>query len=143
MRMLLATSVVLASLDQNEPAYEPCSQLLLRGEHGIYVHAIAEIFSMLTGGADKKNQCRHRGSAAARERAALGRSITLTEREIIAGLADAKSRGVRGGTVYDYLHLVAAKKAAVEAAVQAVATLNVRHFQALTLPGDPRIEAPA
>ena len=45
---------------------------------------------------------------------------------------------VRGGAVYDYLHLVAARKAGVERIV----TLDLRHFRALARAGDPRIEGP-
>ena len=56
----------------------------------------------------------------------------------MAALGDSQARGVRGGAVYDYLHLVAAKKAGVDK----VLTLDRRNFEALTRTGDPRIEAP-
>lgn len=140
MRMLLDTSVVLASLDENEPTHQVCSELMLGGESVIYVHAISEVFSTLTG----STLARRVSADIAAQLLQVSvlpfvKSIVLTEREIINALGEAKSRGVRGGAVYDYLHLVAAKKSAVEA----IATLNVRHFQALTLPGDPRIDAPA
>ena len=48
---LLDSSVVLASLHEAEPHHEACSALLLQGGHELYVHALAEVFSTLTGGA--------------------------------------------------------------------------------------------
>lgn len=53
-------------------------------------------------------------------------------------LQECEARGVRGGAIYDFLHLIAARKAGTEALV----TLDLRDFQALARPGDPRIEAP-
>lgn len=50
MTALLDTSVILASLDPDEPAHESCDALLAQGGHQIYVHALAESFSILTGG---------------------------------------------------------------------------------------------
>jgi hypothetical protein len=64
--------------------------------------------------------------------------VTLSGKETMAALADCEGRGVRGGAVYDFLHLVAARKAGVERLL----TLDVSHFQALSHPGDPRMEAP-
>jgi predicted nucleic acid-binding protein len=43
---------------------------------------------------------------------------------------------VRGGAVYDYLHLVAARKSGAEAVV----TLDRKHFAALVREGDPHVE---
>jgi hypothetical protein len=62
------------------------------------------------------------------------KTVTLTERDVMA--AQAQSRCVRGGAVYDYLHLVAARKSAAEAVV----TLDPKHFAALVREGDPRVE---
>ncbi|MCC7460844.1 MAG: hypothetical protein IT480_00125 [Gammaproteobacteria bacterium] len=45
---------------------------------------------------------------------------------------------LRGGAVYDLLHLIAARKAGVEALV----TLDRRDFQAFSQADDPRIESP-
>ena len=63
---------------------------------------------------------------------------SLTMVEGLRALKRAESRGVRGGAVYDYLHLVAARKAKAEELV----TLNLRHFQAFWRPGDPVIRHP-
>ena len=43
------------------------------------------------------------------------KTVSLTERDVMAALARAESRGVRGGAVYDYLHLVAARKSGADA----------------------------
>lgn len=58
--------------------------------------------------------------------------------QMMAALAECEARGVRGGAVYDWLHLAAARQAGAEALV----TLDRRDFQALSSPGDPRIESP-
>jgi predicted nucleic acid-binding protein len=47
---LLDTSVVLASLDADEPRHKDCDRLVAAGGHVLYVHALAETFSILTGG---------------------------------------------------------------------------------------------
>ena len=62
----------------------------------------------------------------------------MSGKETMTALADCESRGVRGGAVYDFLHLAVARKAGVAR----VLTLDIGHFQALSRPGDPPIEAP-
>jgi predicted nucleic acid-binding protein len=61
--------------------------------------------------------------------------IELSSSEIIAALGIAQSRGVRGGGVYDYMHLVAAKKA--NASV--IHTLNMDDFMHLRRGDDPEV----
>jgi hypothetical protein len=53
-------------------------------------------------------------------------------------MREAESRGVRGGAIFDYLHLVAARKAKV----QKLYTLNVSNFVAFHRAGDPEILSP-
>jgi len=55
---------------------------------------------------------------------------------MLAALAECESRGVRGGAIYDWLHLAAARKEGAEVFF----TLDLRDFQSLAQPGDPRIE---
>ena len=57
----------------------------------------------------------------------------------MAALNECEARGVRGGAVYDWLHLAAARKAGAEV----LYTLDTRDFQALAQPGDPVIAAPS
>lgn len=139
MTALLDTSVILASLNPDEPAHPACDALLARGGHRLYVHALAETFSILTGG---RRQPRVDAAVAAQllDESVLPfvETVTLTGRDIGRALADSRARGVRGAAVYDYLHLVAAKKAGVTRLL----TLDRRNFEALAKAGDPRIETP-
>ena len=50
----------------------------------------------------------------------------------------AQGRGVRGGGIYDYLHLVAARKAKA----RRMYTLNLSNFRAWHRTGDPEIVHP-
>jgi len=105
----------------------------------MYAHGIAETFSTLTGG-------RRAYRLAALTVAELLEVhfvprltiITLTPTEMLRALREAESRGVRGGGIFDYLHLVAARKAK---AVQFY-TLNISNFQACHRAGDPEIVHP-
>lgn len=137
--LLLDSSVVLASLHEGEPRHAACSELLVRGGHAVYLHALSEVFSTLTGGA----QGLRIGADLARrllDESVLPyvKTVSLTQRDVMSALGEAQSRGVRGGAVYDYLHLVAARRCSAEAVV----TLDHRDFTAFVRPGDPRIDTP-
>lgn len=135
----LDTSVILASLDPDEGHHSACDRVVSAGGNKAYVHALAETFSILTGGRDGR---RLSASTAARliEQSVLPyvQIQTLTGKEMMAALAQCESRGVRGGAIYDWLHLAAARKAGAEV----LFTLDLRDFQSLARPGDPRIERP-
>jgi predicted nucleic acid-binding protein len=137
--LLLDTSVIIASLDGDEPLHTACDRLLAQGGHCIYAHALAETFSILSGG---RHARRLRPALVAQliEDSVLPfvQLVHLTGKETMTAIADCERRGARGGAVYDLLHLAAARKAGV----QAVVTLDLRDFQALSKPGDPIIRAP-
>jgi predicted nucleic acid-binding protein len=134
---LLDSSVLLASLIEAEPHHEACSALLLQGSHAVYVHALAEVFSTLTGGAQGLRIGADLAQRLLRESVLpFVKTVALTEREVMAALGQAQLRGVRGGAVYDFLHLVAARKCGAEALV----TLDLKHFSALVRNADPRVE---
>lgn len=139
MSALLDTSVVVASLDPDEPHHAVCDRLVSEGGHKLYVHALAETFSILTGGRQGR---RLSAAVAARllDESVLPfmQVVTLTGKEVMASLAECEARGVRGGAVYDLLHLTAARKANVDTLI----TLDVRNFRAFARPGDPGLEAP-
>ena len=139
MSALLDTSVVLASLNPDEAHHAACDRLLAAGGHKLYVHALAETFSTLTGG---RHGRRVSPASAAKliEHSVLPfvQVVSLTGKDVMAALASGESRGVRGGAIYDLLHLVAARKSGVERLM----TLDLRNFQALARPGDPSIESP-
>lgn len=139
MSLLLDTSVVIASIDGDEPHHAACDRLLAAGGHRLYAHALAETFSILTG---SRHGRRLRPALAVEliESSVLPfvELVHLTGKETMAAIADTERRGVRGGAVYDWLHLAAARKAGVEALV----TLDARDFQAVTKPGDPAVRTP-
>ena len=139
MSLLLDTSVVIASIDGDEPHHAACDRLLAAGGHRLYAHALVETFSILTG----SRQGRRLRPALAVELIETSvlpfvDLVHLTGKETMAAIADTERRGVRGGAVYDWLHLAAARKAGVEALL----TLDVRDFQALARPGDPAVRSP-
>ena len=136
---LIDTSVVVASLDADEPHHLACDQVLAAGAHRLYVHALAETFSILTGGRQGR-RLRPAAAASLIRESVLPyvQLVSLSGKDVVAALAGAEARGVRGGAVYDLLHLVAARKVGAARLL----TLDVRDFQALVRPGDPRIETP-
>jgi hypothetical protein len=64
--------------------------------------------------------------------------ITLSAKEMTMGLKAAPSRAVRGTAIYDYLHLVAARKAKA----RRLYTLDVANFRSFYRAGDPEIVRP-
>lgn len=105
----------------------------------MYAHGIAETFSTLTGG---KKTFRLSAAVAAEfldahfvPRLAI---TALTPAEILRTMREAEARGVRGGAIFDFLHLVAARKAKAARFY----TLNISHFRAFHRTGDPEIVHP-
>jgi predicted nucleic acid-binding protein len=139
MKPALDTSVIVAALDGSDPDHPACRKLLLSEKFAAFSHALTETFSTLTGG---RLGIRISSSVAAsilREKVAPRLAIiSLTESELLACYENAEARGVRGGAVYDYLHLAAAKSAGAPR----IYTLNVTDFRAIHRPGDPQIVHP-
>lgn len=139
MSALLDSSVLVAALASDELKHAECLARLLNGGNCIYSHALLETFSTLTGG---KLGVRVTSDFAVRmlSESVLPRVtvIELSYVEIIQALGVAQSRGIRGGGVYDYMHLVAAKKA--NASV--IHTLNMDDFMHLRRGDDPEIQLP-
>lgn len=98
---------------------------------------MAETFAILTGGSRRLSP-----TAATQliEKSVLPfvRTQALSAKDIMSAFGQCQKRGVRGGAVYDLLHLVAARKAGAETLV----TIDGRDFQALSRADDPRIESP-
>ncbi len=135
----LDTSVLLASLDPDEPHHVACDNLLAQGGHGVHLHAFAECFSILTGGRMGR---RIQADLAARlieeSIAPLVQPLATSAADMVALLASCHERGARGGAVYDLLHLAAARRAGA----QVFYTLNLSDFNALARPGDPKVQSP-
>lgn len=136
MSLSLDSSVLVAALVTAEAHHDACHALLDEQEIYIYSHALVETFGTLTGG---RLGYRVSSSMAAEliEKTVLPwvKVIQLSPKELVGAFHDAQSRGIRGGAVYDYLHLAAAKKAGTEQFY----TLNMSDFTAIHRPGDPEI----
>lgn len=139
MKQALDTSVIVAALDGSDPDHAACRTLLLSAKFAAWSHALSETFSTLTGG---RLGIRISPSVAAsilREKVAPRLAITsLTESELLDAYENAETRGVRGGAVYDFLHLAVAKKAGASR----IYTLNITDFRAIYRTGDPQIVHP-
>jgi hypothetical protein len=105
----------------------------------VWTHGIAETFATLTGG---RLGIRVRPSTAAD---LIGASLLprlrlleIRAAEMVEAIGGCETAGVRGGAIFDFLHLMAARNSAASA----LYTLNNRHFIALAGSGDPRIEVP-
>lgn len=140
MIVFIDTSVLVAAIIESEPHHAECRPLVAKGGCHIYAHGLAEAFSTLTGG--KKNFRLGASAVAAmlEDHFAPRFSITaLTAAEMLRAMREAESRGVRGGAIFDYLHLVAARKAKAAS----LYTLNVSNFRSFQRAGDPAIVHPA
>ncbi|HYF34679.1 MAG TPA: hypothetical protein VD994_05260 [Prosthecobacter sp.] len=106
------TTVLVAALVSTEVRHEACASLLNGPSLGIYGHGLTEAFNTLTGG---RLGFRLPAGVVAQQLATviapLLNVMVLTSEETLAAFMDAESRGVRGGAIFDYLHLVAARKA--------------------------------
>ncbi|MGB6220853.1 PIN domain-containing protein [Haloferula sp.] len=137
--LALDSSVLVAALIASAPHHDACRHLLLSGKHAVHTHAFTETFSTLTGGRLGFRISTSDASSLLRDQLApKTKPISLTEKALLRAYADAESRGVRGGAIYDYLHLVAAKKAGAEKLM----TLNLYDFLSFHRPGDPEIIHP-
>lgn len=135
----LDSSVLIAALAPDEARHAESLALLMQGGNAVYAHAILETFSTLTGGS--------LGVKVDADLAATLLSETILPRvhvvelgsaELMASLQQARLRGVRGGAVYDFMHLVAARNAGAEIFY----TINFTDFRHLSREGDPEVRCP-
>lgn len=100
---------------------------ILSADQFTRVHSLAEMFSTLTGG---RLGFRFEPDKAAEMINRLTRNLNFVELsadETKQALSQARKKGVRGGQVHDWLHVVAAKKAGVKKLL----TNNLSDFQSL------------
>ena len=111
-----------------ESVWEPSLQARLRRERGVTrSHALAEVFSALTG--NPQNRVATEIAAELLEQLAGSLDFTdLTADEMLAALKSARKLGVRGGRVHDFFHAVAAKKSGAKK----ILTLDKNDFAGLT-----------
>jgi predicted nucleic acid-binding protein len=140
MKQYFDTSVLVSAFVEDERCHEECAEAVANAKDGVVsAHALAECFAILTGG---HLTVRLLPDAAAQiiETNVYSRMkvMTLTARETMGNLTDCHRLGIRGGGVYDSLHIAAARKA--DAAE--ILTLNLRHFTAFAPDLAPIIRAP-
>ncbi len=130
---------MIAAIVASETFHLECLCLLETTAHAIFDHGLSETFNTLSSG---KIKPRFLPSDAARLILAnVEKDIWVLDLPLKARLAafdEAESWGVRGGAIYDYLHLVAARHHGMEK----LYTLNRSHFQSFWRPGDPEILHP-
>ncbi len=133
------TSILVAAIITTERGHDACGHILDSGNCGMYQHGLTETFSTLTGGRHSLRLSPSLAVEVIEHDYLPGITITtLTPSEMLHALRDAENRGVRGGAIYDFLHLVAARKAKATRFY----TLNLSHFLALRRHGDPEISEP-
>lgn len=139
MSQYLDSSVLVASLSPDDPDHAVCDALLNQTGNWTSPHALNETFATLTGG---RLGLRVDADVAAKMiRESIVPCVNFVELgvdEIIEAQGCARKQGVRGGGVYDYMHLVAARKAKADI----LYTINLSDFQHLHREGDPEIRRP-
>jgi predicted nucleic acid-binding protein len=144
MTIHIDTSVLVAAMVTSEDFHAECFRLVMHPEDsqtiGMYSHGLTETFSTLTGGR-RRVQLPADVVADMLQQDYLPHLVpaSLEPAEILQAMCEARSRGVRGGGIFDYLHLVAARKAKAAR----LYTLNLSNFRAFHRPGDPEIAHPA
>jgi predicted nucleic acid-binding protein len=137
------SSVLVAAIAKEEPNHRSCTDAWQGSDYRIFLlHGVLESFASLTGG--KKPHLRLTGKSATTVLSGnledfQVEMVAFDVHETMALLADAQASGVRGGAVYDYLHLCAARKAGADR----IFTLNKRHFMAIAPDLAPKIFHPA
>lgn len=139
-RFAVDTSVLVAALVPDEAEHLPCRALLQRQRCVAWSHAGLEVFSTLTGGRLRlRLQPAMAATGIQNILNPLLEWLELSNPELQAAMAEAGAVGARGGAIFDYLHLVAGRKAGASRFY----TLNHRHFAALARSGDPQVLHPS
>lgn len=138
MTIYLDSTVLVAALVEDEPCHDACLLLLRRKNIATWTHALAEVFSTLTGGRLGTRASPAVANQLISAMAPRLRMVELSASDVMLAIGQADLAGVRGGALYDYLHVIAARKAdATE-----LHTLNARHFEAVTRGIGPQVVAP-
>lgn len=133
------SSILIGSLRSDEAHHEACGRLLKKHRAFIRGHALAETFSVLTGGTLRiKMPAGVAADLIKRSILPYIRIIDLGDSDIIDAMVESQDRGVRGGAIYDYLHLCAARKAKAARFY----TIDTNDFRAFHRKGDPEIHHP-
>jgi predicted nucleic acid-binding protein len=138
MTIYLDSTVLVAGVVEDEPCHAACLQLLRRKHITTWTHALAEVFSTLTGG---RLGCRVAPAVANQLISAMAPRLRLVELpagDIMQAIQQADAAGIRGGALYDYLHVIAARKVGATE----LHSINARHFAAITRGEGPKVIMP-
>jgi predicted nucleic acid-binding protein len=139
MILCIDSSVLVAAMLAGEEFHAESNRVLDTGTPVIYSHGLAEAFSTVTGGGRGMKLSAAIAADVLENDYLPGLTITtLTPGELLRAMNECESRGVRGGAIYDFLHLAAARKAKATK----LFTLNVRDFRHFHRDGDPEIAHP-
>jgi predicted nucleic acid-binding protein len=139
MKVAIDTSILVAAMVATEAYHPQCAALLDCGGIGFYAHGLSEAFGTLTGGRMAFRMGANRVAEMMGEDYLPCLSvITLTPAEMLRSMRECEARGVRGAAIFDFHHLVAARKAGAAR----IYTLNLAHFQSFHRVGDPEIVHP-
>ncbi len=140
MNQYFDTSVLIAAFVADEPKHEECASLVSSARHPcVLAHGLVECFSILTGGRLSTQVSAATASRIIEENIVKRMNvITLTAKEIFRVLENAQNCGIRGGAIYDGLHLAAARKVDADK----IYTLNLRHFTAFAPDLTERLRSP-
>lgn len=139
MKSAIDSSVIISALIGEAPDHDACHAIFLSARHSIHAHALTETFSILTGGRLSLRIPAVDAASILKDQVAPRLDVqSLTETELLTAYGETEARGIRGGAIYDYLHLVAARKAGA----MRFYTLNVGDFLSFHRPGDPEILHP-
>ena len=124
---------------EGERFHEECSAILDRGSVRLYSHGLTETFNTLTGGRRNFRLSADLVSSLLKDDfTPFLNVISLSPQEMLSAMKESEARGVRGAAIFDYLHLVAARKSGA----REIITLNTTHFEAFYREGDPAIVHP-
>lgn len=130
------SSVLIASLVGKDPQHEASVSVLEKYRPFVYRHALVETFSTLTGGRLGFRIASDAIAQLIRESILPWvRTTELDDSELIEAMSISHDRGVRGGAIYDFLHLCAARKANASR----LYTKDVNDFKSFHRQGDPEI----
>lgn len=133
------SSVLVAAISEDDPEHESAGVAWDNAAGRVlYAHGISETYATLTGKRHPACLTPDDAIAAISEYAESVEIVQFSPLELLALLKETRRLGIRGGAVYDYLHICAARKAGASR----IFTLNKRHFTAIAPELAPRIFHP-
>ncbi len=122
------SSVLVAAISEDDPDHESAGAAWDNAERRVlYAHGILESFATLTGKRHPASLSPNDANAVISDYVGVANIFQFTAKQLLALLAGTHRLGVRGGAVYDDMHLCAARQCGADR----IFTLNKRHFVAI------------